>query len=458
MADPRAAVGSARRGRVLCRAIVTADRDARFLVLHGEAGWSLPAVETRAGNWYDVRQFVDALRSEHGLNVFVRRCVAGSDNVRPSRARAYVCEALEPPASKHRWLGRDEAHLVADDAQRDALEAFLRAPPAPEPWSREGWLAEVRAFVAAATAPAKPVLRQLRTWQRSCVLSVDAGSTRLIFKAAPPAYAQEPALTGWLAGRFPWRFPAVRAFDSARGWMLLEKLEGERLDQVQSLEPWRRALESFACIQRECVGATQELLDLGAPDLRIAVLREQTTELLADREAMLPGHPDGLSEPEIAALSASGGTLDRLWDELELAGVPASFEHGDFRPEHVVVRPGAHAFFDVSNGAVSHPFFSAVTMLDFEPLPRQAGSPAAVRGALRAAYLKPWAETHAEAELAAAFETARPLAILHAALTRHRLLPYLEPRADWAFMIPYWLRKLQRCLGGVPDEAEEATR
>lgn len=444
-------------GGVINHAIVTRDRGRRFLAVAGEDGWALPCVETPPGNWYDVEDVVGELAARHGVDVFVLRCVMGTTNVRPSSERAYAAQALDVPAGAGTWFDRDEGDVLEDPAQRDALTAYLSGPPPPEPWSREGWIDEVRSFVAKATGTPEPHLRQIRTWQRSCVLGLD-GPPPLLFKAAPAFYRHEPELARWLGLRFPGPFPDVVASDRARGWMLMEELRGTPLHRIASLAPWRGALDSFARVQLDCVTATDELLALGAPDLRIPVLRAETDALLADREAMLPGDPDGLTHAEVAALGRFAGRIGELWDELEGCGVPASFEHGDFRPEHVMVSPHGHAFFDVSNGAVSHPFFSAVTMLDFEDLPAgdpRAASEAAVRAELRAAYLAPWARDHDEAMLERAFDAARPLAILHAALTRYRLLAHLEPREDWAFMVPYWLRQLLRSLGHRPDETEE---
>ena len=443
------AEATAPRGSVVCHAVVLAERGQRFLALRGERGWSLPRVEVPPGNWYDVKPVVDSLLAEHGLRVFVLRCVAGSSNVRPSSERVYECAPLGAPAAAETWLDSDDDHLLEDAAQRNALNACLRLAPAAEPWSRPGWIDEVRSFVADATGTPVPALRQLRTWQRSCVIRVEVSPEPLIFKAVPPVYSHEPALAHWLARRFARQFPEVTACDHERGWMLMEELHGRPLHRVRETEPWCRALTSFAQIQRQCITATAELVALGLPDLRIGILRARTAELLADREAMMPGEPDGLRDAEIATLSRCAARIDTLWEQLDDYGLPASLEHGDFRPEHVMVRSGEVAFFDVSSGSVSHPFFSAVTMLDFEDLPSgdpHTGTEAAVRAKLRSAYLQPWTATYGEAALADAFEAARPLAILHAAITRRPLVSSFEPRDDWAFMIPYWLRKLLRSL------------
>ncbi|OKJ26515.1 hypothetical protein [Streptomyces sp. CB01580] len=85
-----------------------------------------------------------------------------------------------------------------------------------------------------------------------------------------------------------------------------------------------------------------------------------------------------------------------------------------------------------TDAAVSHPFFSAVTLLDFEPVPGTAQQ----ADDLRASYLRPWAAAYPHADVEAAFEAARPLAVLHAALVRwFRLLPAVTPREKWEFMV-----------------------
>ena len=72
-------------------------------------------------------------------------------------------------------------------------------------------------------------------------------------------------------------------------------------------------------------------------------------------------------------------------------------------------------------------------MLDFEPLP------GAVHADLRAAYLTPWRAAYPGIDVERAFEAARPLTILYAALVRwFRWLPAMTPREKWEFMIALW--------------------
>ncbi|OKJ26483.1 hypothetical protein AMK22_31550 [Streptomyces sp. CB01580] len=140
----------------------------------------------------------------------------------------------------------------------------------------------------------------------------------------------------------------------------------------------------------------------------------------------------GLSPGEASALMSRSGGFDRAWRRLAAFGVPETLEHGDFRPGHIVVDRDTPRFFDLSDAAVSHPFFSAVTLLDFEPVPGTAQQ----ADDLRASYLRPWAAAYPHADVEAAFEAARPLAVLHAALVRwFRLLPAVTPREKWEFMV-----------------------
>lgn len=443
---------------VVCRAVVTSADGRRFVTVDDAGRRALPSVVLPLGNWYDVDGLLACLAADYGLRAVVLECVAGSSNVRPATERVYACATVDGSAGRGSWSDIDETGALLEPVERDWVDAALHvaAGGGRQPWSVSDWFSDVRAFLERALNATDVRLQQLRTWQRSCVLRVLTPDQRLIFKASPALFSHEPGLSEYLARRFPDRFPEVVAVDAARGWSLMEEVGGTPLARTDELGPWRQAMASFAHVQLACVEATEELLDLGCPDLRIDALRAESSELLADRAAMLPGHPDGLSEFEIAALEAAAPRVHALWEALASYGVPATLEHGDFRPEHVLVSASGHKFFDLSNGAVSHPFFSPITMLDFEDLPLGGG--AAVEEDLRAAYLVPWSASHGHLDLEGAFRAARPLAILHAAVVRYQFIPHLEPREEWAFMVPYWLRKFLRALHQRPEPTEGGPR
>ena len=168
---------------------------------------------------------------------------ARRDRARPG-ARLRVFEAVDADG-----VAPEEVDVPA--AIRPAFDrcvAELRgAPPPPRRpvWTRPGWHEQVEAWVGAP-------LEQIRVWPISAVL----GNDDVVFKAVFPLFAHEPAITEALG------VPRVFRSDHERGWMLLERLDGEEAaDHAESL----RAL---ARVHREWVSRVDEALALGAHDRR----------------------------------------------------------------------------------------------------------------------------------------------------------------------------------------------
>ena len=99
----------------------------------------------------------------------------------------------------------------------------------------------------------------------------------LFFKAVAPAHRFEAALTARLADLQPDRVPELVDVDPVRGWMLLRP-GGVRLRELietrQDLDHWERLLPEYAQLQIEVAPHADELLALGVPDERLAVLPE----------------------------------------------------------------------------------------------------------------------------------------------------------------------------------------
>jgi hypothetical protein len=294
-----------------------------------------------------------------------------------------------------------------------------------------------------ATAP----VEQLRTWQRSCVLRVPTSTGNLIFKASPAMFGEEPRITKFLAQEYPTNFPEVLAIDARKGWTLMRELVGSPLSDVRDLALWADALRAFARIQVAIAARTGDLIRCGCHAWPLQRLTDRTTALLGDTKSMLIGTACGLTEGEARELQLLGPALGAIIRQLFLHGLPLTLEHGDFRPAQIFVVDGGIAFFDVSDSAITHPFISAVTLLDFEEIPADGTTPEAARTYLRNAYLEEWMRYEPMDRLVEAFELARVVAILYAALYRHDIvLPHIQPKERWEFMIPLWQKKLLLAL------------
>src|SRR5690606_29015960 len=123
--------------------------------------------------------------------------------------------------------------------------------------------------------------------------------------------------------------------------------------------------------------------------------------------------------------------------------VPLSLEHGDLWANNIAMQNDRFVYFDWSDVAITHPFFSLLFFLaeieiDFPEMPD-------VRERLLRAYLTPWIHFETIEDLLHATQLAQPLAALHHAIVYYaNILPNIETQACWEMenMLPYYLRKL----------------
>ena len=138
---------------------------------------------------------------------------------------------------------------------------------------------------------------QDRPW--STVMRVPTEHGDLFFKASGPSLRHEAAVASFLARRSPDVVPAPLAVDLERGWMLMADA-GNRLRELVEAEHdvsrWLDVLPAYARLQVDLAGAATELLALGVPDMRLAVLPERFETLLRSTSSTssmpsMPGPP-----------------------------------------------------------------------------------------------------------------------------------------------------------------------
>lgn len=434
----------------------------RLLLLSDGERWQLPGFSSDERRfWQDVDHVNAALRVQLGASVITLRCLAldyQSEHELLWKAYAAIVHDPEwrPPAGA-RWLSPAEALALplADESQRDLIVAWQgwhsAAPPSSRaPWYTPGWYDEAAAWATdelqrAGLPPLGPA-EQLRSWQRSALLRLPTAQGLVYFKAVPPIFGHEPALTAALFGAAPGRFAAPVALDAERGWLLMRELPGPTLDALRGEEAvsrWEAALRAFAAIQIASAARLPELRALGVPERPLVTLADRLEPLLADPAAMLPGRPAGLSDDDRARLHAFAPQVRALADELAAYALPAALEHGDFWAGQVIVGERDYGFLDWSDSSISHPFFSLLLFLveleDFFP------DQTDMRERLRDAYLEPWAALAPAVDLVRAFELAQPLAALHHALSYHALvLPHMEVKWEMELMLPFYLKMALR--------------
>jgi hypothetical protein len=238
--------------------------------------------------------------------------------------------------------------------------------------------------------------------------------------------------------------------DAGRRWMLVRDFGADVLepDYDRPLPPlarWEAAVRCFARLQIEAAAHVGEWLALGCADWRGPRLARRFGELAGDDAALGRGESWGLSDAEIRQLRRLVPRVAELCAHLTSVGVPDSLVHLDFSGRNIVPAGGGFLFYDWSDAAVGHPFFSGANVVRDvrypieEPTPGPSGVPAvvALSGAarqrfVRDAYLEPWT-AYAPAEgLRKAFGIAARLRPVWRAVRSHRELPSVEPASPWA--------------------------
>jgi aminoglycoside/choline kinase family phosphotransferase len=420
--------------------------------------WYLPQWEEHERRfWQSVDHVNQAVRDRFGLTVTTLRCLDTTyDAPQNVVRRLYEMENRSEawsPSGRDRWIGRDmlDGLSLGIPEHRAVLEAWFAEeeqgkPSQRRPWARRGWLDATTNWIRDQLRQRGITfqrIEQLRTWERSCLLRVQTDAGDLYFKAVPSMFAHEPPLTKTLAEWLPGRFPDILAVDSAQHWMLMEDFGGQSLEHEHDITRWEAAARQFAEMQIGLALRSPELIALGCPDRPVSELPDQIDALLADDATLMVGAADGLSEETVALLRARAAEFRAQCEELVALDIPSSLEHGDLWASNIVLREQGFLFFDWSDSAITHPFFSLLFFMEDarEAFPALPDAPQRIRDA----YLAAWGLYRPMEDLLAAFRLAQTLAPLHHAVTYHRyILPHMKMRWEMSRMVPFYLNMVVR--------------
>jgi len=224
-------------------------------------------------------------------------------------------------------------------------------------WLEPRWLEEAHAWIRERLRERglrlTDAIEQPHVRQWSTVLRVPTSSGTMWFKANAPVLAYEAAVVDVLARTRPDLVPELVAAELDRGWMLMGD-GGERLREIvereRDLGRWLDVLPLYAELQLDLACSADELVALGAPDRRLAVLPGQYEKLVDELGGLSIGGRDRFRAlaPEVAELCR----------RLEAVKIPETIQHDDLHDGQVFVRGGRYLFLDWGDSVVSHPFSS----------------------------------------------------------------------------------------------------
>jgi hypothetical protein len=347
---------------------------------------------------------------------------------RPVTFDWFIGNTIDPP--EHAVLLAHWLHTSSPDP----------VPPQRVAWAMPGWRSRAEAWIkqqlAALGVTLTGPITVRKIWSISCVLRVPTSAGDFYFKAVPPLFGREPALTEALARRHPGQVPEVVALDTAQGWMLMRGFAGSMLSDSQDLSVWQAALRAYAGRQIAWRADLDTLRRLGCPDRGPLRLAEQIDPLLADDELLVVGRPRGLTAAQVAELRALAPRLKAACAEWAAAGVPVTLEHGDYHAANVAVNGGQFIVFDWTDGCIAHPFVCLPALLENARPDWHA--------ALTGAYLESWSDIASPGQLENVLRRARPLAALHMAVSYYDIYHAGEPMVRWQMdgAAPYFLREV----------------
>ncbi len=341
-----------------------------------------------------------------------------------------IGQSLEPP---------EHAALLAAWLKSSARDA---RPPRRAPWAVPGWRPRAEAWITAQVAAlglalAGPITAR-KVWSISCVLQAPTNGGDFFFKAVPPLFGREPALTDALARRHPGQVPEVVALDAEEGWMLMRALSGTVLSEGVERAVWERAARAYAAIQFDWRTDLDGLRRLGCPERGPLWLAGQIDALLAPLgEALMRlDQPGGLTRQQLAELRALAPRLTAACADWQAAGVPLTLEHGDFHIGNLAANGDQFMIFDWTDGCIAHPFVCLAALLEM--------APPDWRAAITQAYLEPWRAIAAPSQIETALRLSRVLGPLHMAMSYDDIHHAAEPLMQWQLDGggPYFLKQV----------------
>ena len=293
-------------------------------------------------------------------------------------------------------------------------------------------------------------IEQPHAYAWSTVMRVPSNEGMLFFKATADETVYEAALTQKLAGWYPDCMPELVAVDITRGWILMRD-GGEQLRvsirPTQDIQPWEPVITRYAEVQIGLAEHLSEILALGIPDHRLALLPSFYSQFLAEKDSLMIDQEKGLDSAEFQQLQALTPRFEQICTDLAAFGIPESLNHGDFHDGNVLLKKGRITFFDWGDANVTHPFVSLRTLFvsieislkldDYSFTPEMA--------ALLDHYLEPWQKFASKADLLIAYRLSKPVASIVKALAWHQTISRLplggSLRAEYASILPELMKE-----------------
>jgi phosphotransferase family enzyme len=357
-------------------ALVTVDGE--YVGAHGPF-----TVESRW--WSEVEKVTEYLDAVLGVRTSVLRLVEGVGEFTRGGTTTYQVEAYGTP---------NPAALVAEPVHT------FPDTPLRLPWAKPGGPAELLAWAGSHVAGVGEV-RQVKTWNLSCVFRVEADVGRVWVKALPPFFAAEPTAFRLVAEQDPSLVPTMIASAPLR--VLMADAPGESC--------WEPTAEQIRSVVSRLVAVQ--------------------AALAGERHPSVPEVP--ISSPEVV------GSAERA-AALLATGLPMTLLHGDFHPGNWQSDGVTHQVIDWADAHWGHPALDAARLWTFLSVE--------LRPVLAEVWAEAWLGHVPSSDPVAALELAIPLVHVFNAIRYREFLANIEESEQvYHFGDPeYEIRKAQAAL------------
>ena len=243
--------------------------------------------------------------------------------------------------------------------------------------------------------------------------------------------------------------------DLDQGWLLTADA-GVTLREIDrspgQVEHWLKVLPLCAELQIEMAARVPELIALGMPDRRLAMLPQLYAQLMEDTDNLRVGLEPGLTPEEYQRLRDLQPRMVDLCEQLASAGLPETLTHEEVHDGNVLVNDGRYMFIDWSDSSVAHPFFTMLVTIRAAAHRLELAEYGPEMMRLRDAYLEPWTRFATRPTLLTAFWQAYRLGMANRALswqfgTGTAAAHLKQPYAD---AVPGWLQDFLNAEPPVP--------
>jgi hypothetical protein len=312
----------------------------------------------------------------------------------------------------------DEAELAGSPRRLAAtILSGLRTPD--HPFFRMNWIEEGQAWLRNKTGlddSFAMTIRQLNASGNFALVRfvLESGKT-FWMKATGEPNRHEFSVTQTLAQICPDFLPTIIA--SRLDWNAWLMEDAGTSPSEWSQHSLKQAVCSMARMQIQTFGRTEELLNAGVGDLRVAVLRQGIPQLIGYlKEAMKRQSSIKASRIEEARLTEIGNIVSDCCFQMEALNIPDTLVHNDINSGNILFEGGRCVFTDWAEAAVGNPFVTFQHMTLLQPI---GGSPW-IPG-IRRAYKRRWTAHLESSVIDQAFVLVPALAIL----------AYLYGRGSW---------------------------